>query len=130
METTGKPKATPQSARCPTTAGGRTPFSAVYNTRRCPPSSPRPSCGRRGKRIVPPAETPAQPTAARVRIAPPEQTPAQPTAAPKPHSFFRGRGAHAPHRAGGRPRLMETGAARGARRAGRRWTQAELHLRR
>jgi len=95
METTGKPKATPQSARCPTTAGGRTPFSPVYNTT-VPAVVAKAQLRTPWKRIVPPAETPAQPTAARVRIAPPEQTPAQPTAAPKPHSFFEA-AARTPH---------------------------------
>ena len=95
METTGKPKATPQSARCPTTAGGRTPFSPVYNTT-VPAVVAKAQLRTPWKRIVPPAETPAQPTAARVRIAPPEQTPAQPTATPKPHSFFEA-AARTPH---------------------------------
>ena len=95
METTSKPKATPQSARCPTTAGGRTPFSPVYNTT-VPAVVAKAQLRTPWKRIVPPAETPAQPTAARVRIAPPEQTPAQPTAAPKPHSFFEA-AARTPH---------------------------------
>jgi hypothetical protein len=113
METTGKPKATPQSARCPTTAGGRTPFSPVYNTTvpavvakaqlACTPwrsivppeqTPAQPTAAR--VRIVPPAETPAQPTAARVRIVPAAETPAQPTAAPKPHSFFEA-AARTPH---------------------------------
>ena len=40
------------------------------------------------RRIVPPEQTPAQPTTARVRIVPPAETPAQPTATPKPHSFL------------------------------------------
>jgi hypothetical protein len=87
--------ATPQSARCPTTAGGRTPFSPVYNTAG-PAVVAKAQLRTPWKRIVPPAETPAQPTAARVRIAPPEQTPAQPTAAPKPHSFFEA-AARTPH---------------------------------
>ena len=95
METTGKPKATPQSARCPTTAGGRTPFSPVYNTT-VPAVVAKAQLRTPWRRIVPPAETPAQPTAARVRIVPPEQTPAQPTATPKPHSFFEA-AARTPH---------------------------------
>ena len=95
METTRKATETPQSARCPTTAGGRTPFSPVYNTT-VPAVVAKAQLRTPWKRIVPPAETPAQPTAARVRIAPPEQTPAQPTAAPKPHSFFEA-AARTPH---------------------------------
>ena len=97
METTTKLKATetPQSARCPTTAGGRTPFSPVYNTT-VPAVVAKAQLRTPWKRIVPPAETPAQPTAARVRIVPPEQTPAQPTATPKPHSFFEA-AARTPH---------------------------------
>ena len=104
METTRKATETPQSARCPTTAGGRTPFSPVYNTagpavvakaqlrtpwRRIVPPEQTPAQPTAARvRIVPPAETPAQPTAARVRIVPPAETPLQPTATPKPHSFF------------------------------------------
>ena len=94
METTGKPKATPQSARCPT-AGGRTPFSPVYNTAG-PAVVTKAQLRTPWRHMVPPAETPAQPTAARVRIVPPEQTPAQPTATPKPHSFFEA-AARTPH---------------------------------
>ena len=93
METTDK--ATPQSARCPTTAGGRTPFSPVYNTAG-PAVVAKAQLRTPWRRIVPPAETPAQPTAARVRIVPPEQTPLQPTATPKPHSFFEA-AARTPH---------------------------------
>ena len=97
METTGKPKATetPQSARCPTTAGGRTPFSPVYNTAG-PAVVAKAQLRTPWRRIVPLEQTPAQPTAARVRIVPPEQTPAQPTATPKPHSFFEA-AARTPH---------------------------------
>ena len=86
---------TPQSARCPTTAGGRTPFSPVYNTT-VPAVVAKAQLRTPWRRLVPPAETPAQPTAARVRIVPPEQTPAQPTATPKPHSFFEA-AARTPH---------------------------------
>ena len=78
---------TPQSARCPTTAGGRTPFSPVYNTAG-PAVVAKARLRTPWRRIVPPEQTPAQPTAARVRIVPPAETPAQPTATPKPHSFF------------------------------------------
>ena len=78
METTGKPKATPQSARCPTTAGGRTPFSPVYNT------------------TVPAVVAKAQLRTPWRRIVPPAETPAQPTATPKPHSFFEA-AARTPH---------------------------------
>ena len=86
---------TPQSARCPTTAGGRTPFSPVYNTAG-PAVVAKAQLRTPWRRIVPPAETPAQQTAARVRIVPPEQTPLQPTATPKPHSFFEA-AARTPH---------------------------------
>ena len=97
METTGKRKATetPQSARCPTTAGGRTPFSPVYNTAG-PAVVAKAQLRTPWRHMVPPAETPAQPTAARVRIVPPAETPAQPTATPKPHSFFEA-AARTPH---------------------------------
>ena len=96
METTGKLKATPQSARCPTTAGGRTPFSPVYNTTVPAVVAKAQLACTPWRSIVPPEQTPAQPTAARVRIVPPEQTPAQPTATPKPHSFFEA-AARTPH---------------------------------
>jgi hypothetical protein len=78
METTRKATETPQSARCPTTAGGRTPFSPVYNTA--------------GPAVVAKAQlrTPWR------RIVPPAETPAQPTATPKPHSFFEA-AARTPH---------------------------------
>ena len=86
---------TPQSARCPTTAGGRTPFSPVYNTAG-PAVVAKAQLRTPWRRIVPPAETPAQPTAARVLIVPPAETPAQPTATPKPHCFFEA-AARTPH---------------------------------
>ena len=86
---------TPQSVRCPTTAGGRTPFSPVYNTT-VPAVVAKAQLRTPWRHMVPPAETPAQPTAARVRIVPPAETPAQPTTAPKPHSFFEA-AARTPH---------------------------------
>ena len=86
---------TPQSARCPTTAGGRTPFSPVYNTAG-PAVVAKAQLRTPWRRIVPLEQTPAQPTAARVRIVPPAETPAQPTATPKPHSFFEA-AARTPH---------------------------------
>jgi hypothetical protein len=95
METTGKLKAVATPLTTATTAGGRTPFSPVYNTAG-PAVVTKAQLRTPWRHMVPPAETPAQPTAARVRIVPPEQTPAQPTATPKPHSFFEA-AARTPH---------------------------------